>query len=198
MKKIAAGKFQAQCLKVMEQVRTTRESVLITKRGQPLAKLVVAEKPSDDFMGRLEGVVPSWEMSNRRLCRGKTGKPCVDHSGPTRITLAIADSKKRSRPADASIRRSRQEDGLAISAIALWELASLVARGRIRSYGTVERSLNRLIKRVTAKPIAPEIATLAAQFPGDYPHHLADRIMGATAWLPLGPKAWRWLAERRP
>ena len=41
----------------MEQVRTTREPVLITKRGQPLAKLVPAEKPSDDFIGRLEGVI---------------------------------------------------------------------------------------------------------------------------------------------
>lgn len=40
----------------MEQVRTTREPVLITKRGQPLAKLVPAEKASDDFIGRLEGV----------------------------------------------------------------------------------------------------------------------------------------------
>jgi prevent-host-death family protein len=56
MKKIAAGKFKAQCLKVMEQVRTTREPVLITKRGQPLAKLVPAEKTSDDFIGRLEAV----------------------------------------------------------------------------------------------------------------------------------------------
>jgi prevent-host-death family protein len=56
MKKIAAGKFKAQCLKVMEQVRTTREPVLITKRGQPLAKLVPVEKASDDFLGRLEGV----------------------------------------------------------------------------------------------------------------------------------------------
>jgi prevent-host-death family protein len=55
MKKIAAGKFKAQCLKVMEQVRTTREPVLITKRGKPLAKLVPAEKASDDFIGRLEG-----------------------------------------------------------------------------------------------------------------------------------------------
>lgn len=56
MRKIAAGKFKAQCLRVMEQVRITREPVLITKRGQPLAKLVPAEKTSDDFIGRLEGV----------------------------------------------------------------------------------------------------------------------------------------------
>jgi prevent-host-death family protein len=58
MRKIGAAKFKTQCLKVMEQVRTTREPVLITKRGQPLAKLVpVADKSSDDFIGSLEGII---------------------------------------------------------------------------------------------------------------------------------------------
>lgn len=97
------------------------------------------------------------------------------------LLWAIADSKKLSRAADAAIRRSRQVDGLAVSAITLWELASLVARGRIRGYGTIESSLNRLIEGVTVKPITPEIATLAAQFPDDYPHDPADRLIGATA-----------------
>jgi PIN domain nuclease of toxin-antitoxin system len=97
------------------------------------------------------------------------------------LLWAIADSKKLSRTADAAIRRSRQVDGVAISAITLWELASLVARGRIRGYGTSESSLNRLIEGVTVKPITPEIATLAAQFPDDYPHDPADRLIGATA-----------------
>ncbi len=57
MKKIAAGQFKAHCLRVMEQVHATREPVLITKRGKPLAKLVPAEKISDDFIGSLEGVI---------------------------------------------------------------------------------------------------------------------------------------------
>jgi PIN domain nuclease of toxin-antitoxin system len=97
------------------------------------------------------------------------------------LLWAIADSKKLSRAADAAIRRSRQADGLAISAITLWEVASLVARGRIRGYGTVESSLNRLIEGVTIKPVTPEIAALATQFPDDYPHDPADRLIGATA-----------------
>jgi prevent-host-death family protein len=54
---MAAGQFKAQCLRVIEQVHTTREPVLITKRGRPFAKLVPAEKPTDDFIGRLEGIV---------------------------------------------------------------------------------------------------------------------------------------------
>jgi prevent-host-death family protein len=57
MKKIAAGQFKTHCLRVMEQVHKTREPVLITKRGKPLAKLVPAEKVADDFIGRLEGVI---------------------------------------------------------------------------------------------------------------------------------------------
>lgn len=97
------------------------------------------------------------------------------------LLWAIADSRKLSRAADAAIRRSRQAEGVAISAITLWELASLVARGRIRDYGTVENSVNRLIEGVTIKPITPEIASLAALFPDDYPHDPADRLIGATA-----------------
>jgi PIN domain nuclease of toxin-antitoxin system len=97
------------------------------------------------------------------------------------LLWAIADSKKLSRAADAAIRRSRRGDGVAISAITLWELASLVTRGRIRGFGTVESSLNLLTAGVTIKPITPEIATLAAQFPDDYPHDPADRLIGATA-----------------
>ncbi|MBZ5650747.1 MAG: type II toxin-antitoxin system Phd/YefM family antitoxin [Acidobacteriia bacterium] len=57
MKKMAAGKFKTHCLRVMEQVHATREPVLITKRGRPLAKLVPAEKTVDDFVGRLEGEI---------------------------------------------------------------------------------------------------------------------------------------------
>lgn len=57
MKKIAAGEFKARCLAVMDSVQKTRESVLITKRGQPVAKLVPAEEESSEFLGRLEGIV---------------------------------------------------------------------------------------------------------------------------------------------
>ena len=41
----------------MEDVRNTREPILITKRGKPVAKLVPADNVSRDFIGRLEGIV---------------------------------------------------------------------------------------------------------------------------------------------
>jgi prevent-host-death family protein len=56
MKKIAAAAFKAQCLTLMEDVRSTKQPLLITKRGKPVAKLVPVDTREDDFIGRLKGV----------------------------------------------------------------------------------------------------------------------------------------------
>jgi prevent-host-death family protein len=56
MKKMPAGKFKARCLAVMDSVQKTKEPVLITKRGRPVAKLVPAEDSKRPFLGRLEGL----------------------------------------------------------------------------------------------------------------------------------------------
>jgi prevent-host-death family protein len=55
MKKIGAGEFKARCLTLMENVRSTREPLIITKRGKPVAKLVPVDDDKNDFIGRLEG-----------------------------------------------------------------------------------------------------------------------------------------------
>jgi prevent-host-death family protein len=57
MKKIAAGEFKARCLTLMEDVRSTREPLIITKRGKPVAKLVPADDTGREFIGRLKGVI---------------------------------------------------------------------------------------------------------------------------------------------
>ncbi len=55
---IAAGKFKAQCLKLMDLVRENREKITITKRGKPVAQLVPVkdEKPRKIF-GFLQGLI---------------------------------------------------------------------------------------------------------------------------------------------
>ncbi len=55
MKKMAAGAFKVHCLAVMDEVQSKRESVLITKRGKPVAKLVPVEKEKDDFFNFMKG-----------------------------------------------------------------------------------------------------------------------------------------------
>ncbi len=37
---IAAGKFKAECLKLMDMVNQTKEDIIVTKHGKPVAKLV--------------------------------------------------------------------------------------------------------------------------------------------------------------
>ncbi len=41
----------------MDEVRATRETVVITKKGRPVAKLVPAEEPSGELFGCLAGTV---------------------------------------------------------------------------------------------------------------------------------------------
>jgi prevent-host-death family protein len=56
MKEIPAAVFKARCLTLMEDVRSTKRPLVITKRGKPVAKLVPIDEPKDDFIGRLKGV----------------------------------------------------------------------------------------------------------------------------------------------
>lgn len=42
---ISAAEFKAKCLKIMDTVQHTREEILITKRGKPIARLLPAGNP---------------------------------------------------------------------------------------------------------------------------------------------------------
>jgi len=99
------------------------------------------------------------------------------------VLWAAIEPKRLSRAAESALKRARRSDGLAIASISLWELASLFARSRIQTYGTVEVSVRQVLDTVGAvvKPITQEIAALATQFPDTYPRDPADRLIGATA-----------------
>jgi prevent-host-death family protein len=55
MKKMAAGSFKAHCLAVMDEVQATRETVVITKHGKPVAKLVPVNEDTDEIYDFLRG-----------------------------------------------------------------------------------------------------------------------------------------------
>jgi len=55
VKTMPAGEFKARCLKVMDDVRTRREPVIITKKGVPVAKLVPVEQSRSDIFGCMAG-----------------------------------------------------------------------------------------------------------------------------------------------
>ena len=55
--KMKAGKFKAECLKVMEIVRRTKRKIIITKRNVPVAKLVPVDEKENHVFGILKGTV---------------------------------------------------------------------------------------------------------------------------------------------
>jgi prevent-host-death family protein len=59
MKMMAAGKFKATCLAVMDEVQAKRVPVLLTKNGKPVAKLVPLDIEGEDpifgfYQGKIE------------------------------------------------------------------------------------------------------------------------------------------------
>ncbi|MBV9145882.1 MAG: type II toxin-antitoxin system Phd/YefM family antitoxin [Acidobacteria bacterium] len=57
MKQISAAQFKARCLALMDDVKATGETILITKRGEPVAELHPARARVVGFLGRLRGKV---------------------------------------------------------------------------------------------------------------------------------------------
>lgn len=55
MKTIPAGKFKANCLAIMDDVKARHEIVIITKHGEPVAKLVPVTSAVDDIFGFFSG-----------------------------------------------------------------------------------------------------------------------------------------------
>jgi prevent-host-death family protein len=58
VKQVAAGEFKAKCLGLIDDVNETGCEVIITKRGEPKAKLVPFATPKKKpFLGRLVGLM---------------------------------------------------------------------------------------------------------------------------------------------
>ncbi|HVZ82208.1 MAG TPA: type II toxin-antitoxin system prevent-host-death family antitoxin [Terracidiphilus sp.] len=56
---IPAGEFKAKCLKLLDEVAATRQPLVITKHGKPVAQ-VVPIAAHEDFVGSMQGSV-LWE-----------------------------------------------------------------------------------------------------------------------------------------
>jgi prevent-host-death family protein len=55
MKTIPAGTFKANCLAIMEEVKAKRETIVITKHGTPVAKLVPLDTQAVEIFGFFKG-----------------------------------------------------------------------------------------------------------------------------------------------
>lgn len=55
MKKIPAGVFKTNCLALMDEVQAKHETIVITKHGKPVAKLVPVNTETDGIYNFLGG-----------------------------------------------------------------------------------------------------------------------------------------------
>ena len=57
MKTITASEFKAKCLKLVDHVADTGETLVITKNGRPTVELGPVKKRADSLFGRHEGSI---------------------------------------------------------------------------------------------------------------------------------------------
>ena len=95
----------------------------------------------------------------------------------------LSDPKKLSRAARAAIQRSAAGNEALVSAISVWEVAMLVARGRLDlSMGVAEWIAQaESVDGFHFIPVDNQIALRAVQLPGVFHADPADRIIVATA-----------------
>ena len=54
-KQIPAGKFKAECLRIMDDVQRTKIHIIITKRNVPIAEMVPIDKTPRSSFGWMKG-----------------------------------------------------------------------------------------------------------------------------------------------
>lgn len=101
----------------------------------------------------------------------------------THVVLWLAlHPEKLSKTAVSAIRNERGDrGGLAISGITLYEIALLVAKGRVNLRTSPESFLNDMETHFTVKPIIGRICAETLRLPAAYPKDPMDRMIGATA-----------------
>ena len=55
--KVAVTAFKDSCLRLIDRVHHTREEIIVTKYGQPVAKLIPFEENSQPLFGSLAGSI---------------------------------------------------------------------------------------------------------------------------------------------
>jgi prevent-host-death family protein len=58
---VPAGQFKAQCLALLDEVAATGRSLVVTKRGRPVAEVVPVEPP-ESLAGTVEILVSEEEL----------------------------------------------------------------------------------------------------------------------------------------
>jgi PIN domain nuclease of toxin-antitoxin system len=85
-------------------------------------------------------------------------------------------------PAQQALAQANQQEGILVCDISLWEIAMLLAKGRVQVATDSQTFLNLLLQanKIIVQPITVQIVVLAAQLP-PLNKDPADRLIAATA-----------------
>lgn len=94
-----------------------------------------------------------------------------------------ADPARLSRPAHRAVKRAAAAFAIRASAISIFEIATLLRRGRLQIGIAADEwfSALRLLPELTVEPVSAEIAWQAGHLDDDGPADPADRLIAATA-----------------
>jgi PIN domain nuclease of toxin-antitoxin system len=93
----------------------------------------------------------------------------------------VLDPQRLSKNAISAIRSERKDGGLAISAITLYEMAGLSAKGRIDFRSPPEMFFRKVEAGFIIQPITGRICAETTRLPDNYPRDPMDRLIAATA-----------------
>lgn len=90
---------------------------------------------------------------------------------------------KSSRLSEGARKRCEEASVLLVPAISAWELAMLVAKGRLALDRDVELWINQALDfpKIRLEPLTASIAVRSTRLPGEVPADPADRLIAATA-----------------
>ena len=94
---------------------------------------------------------------------------------------SVLNPERLSAAAMHAIEIARQQDGIAIAAVTLFEAAHFIAQRRIDIHVSIGAFVDEFASRFVLKDINVAIAVTSAQLTDPYPRDPMDRLIGATA-----------------
>lgn len=107
----------------------------------------------------------------------------------TQVWVWWTTNHPRLSPSHRQVIEQGEPDGVAVSAISVWEVAMLVCKGRLDLGEQVQAWLDRVISLPTLHlvPPSPQILLDSTLLPGNFHADPADRIIVATARAHASP-----------
>lgn len=95
--------------------------------------------------------------------------------------MAFGERHRFTEAGFAALQDARATGAIRLSAISIWEVGMLDAKGRLDLFMPVAQWVKGALAGVSLEPLSPEVAILSSRLSGAFHYDPADRIIAATA-----------------